>query len=201
MVLKIKEVAAMPTLELVRTVQTEQYNLNVTYHCFGRRLYILKCSHSKSTESVYEAVVSIHNEFRSYHVLDTNTRELKYFSFWINYLLYVDESRKRIHFRPLEESEKVTKVYQELEPAESKKPLVSVINGDILSIRTQMNYLFVHLSMGVAAILVYRLEELVSRKNSRGLVASPVTDFAMNKHCKDVDVIGCHGKHLSVVLH
>ena len=204
MALKIKQVAAVPKLELVRVVQTEQYNLNVAYHAFDRKLFVLKCTHFKPTESLYEAVTTRHNEFKSVHVLETHTRELKYYAFWLNYLLYVDESRKRLHFWSLGGSQGLVRLNETVENRDIHPHLLSVVNGDILSVRTQLNYLFIHLSLGVTQILVYRLEEVSSRDQSqKTLTAYKVTDsdFPMNKHCKDVEVIGCCGKNLNVVLH
>ena len=204
MALKIKQVAAVPKLELVRVVQTEQYNLNVAYHAFDRKLFVLKCTHLKPTESLYEAVTTRHNEFKSVHVLETHTRELKYYAFWLNYLLYVDESRKRLHFWSLGGSQGLVRLNETVENRDIDAPLLSVVNGDILSVRTQLNYLFIHLSLGVTQILVYRLEEVSSRDQSqKTLTAYKVTDsdFPMNKPCKDVEVIGCCGKNLNVVLH
>jgi len=116
MVLKIKEVAAVPKLDLVGSFQTGQYNLNAMYHSFDRKLFVLKCSHLKSTETVYHSLTSVHNEFKSYHILDTYTRELKYYAFWTNYLLFVEESRKRIYCCHVEELQtRVTKLNETVE--------------------------------------------------------------------------------------
>ena len=201
-VVKMKERAAIPVLELVGKVKTEQYNLNVLYHASNKTLYVLKCTHFKQTESLYSLITRSKEEFETFQILDTSTRELKYYTFWLEFLIYVDPSRRRIYFWCLHNSrDKIIKLNDEVENNRSVDPLMSVATGDVLSLKVHLDHLYVHVSMGVTKILVYRLEPIRKRNCLSNLNVTHITEFTLQGACKDVDIVGCHRKKLYVSLH
>ena len=202
MVVKIKEKAAVPVLELVGKIRTEQYNLNILYHACNKSLYVLKCTHFTQTEFLYTMVTGSQKEFYNYQVLDTNTRELKYYTFWLEFLIYVDPSRRRIYFWCLNNSQdKIVKLNEKVENGRDVDPLICVASGDILSLKVHLDHLYVHLSMGVAKILVYRLEPFRKRNIESSLTVTHITEFTLQGASKDIDIVGCHRKKLYVTLH